>query len=68
MSRGLRVAGERGLDEAKLAHFFTIEGAVDVDVDDVIHVNGMYRHGFLMAPALALDLVSVLAKEPAHAH
>jgi len=37
-------------------------------VDDVIHVNGMYRHGFLMAPALALDLVSVLAKEPAHAH
>ncbi|WP_303704596.1 FAD-dependent oxidoreductase [Celeribacter baekdonensis] len=37
-------------------------------VGDVIHVNGMYRHGFLMAPALALDLVSVLAKEPAHAH
>jgi len=37
-------------------------------VGDVIHVNGLYRHGFLMAPALALDLVSVLAKEPAHAH
>lgn len=37
-------------------------------VGDVIHVNGMYRHGFLMAPALALDLVSVLAKELAHAH
>ena len=27
-------------------------------VGDVIHVNGMYRHGFLMAPALALDLVT----------
>lgn len=37
-------------------------------VGDVIHINGMYRHGFLMAPALALDLVSLLAKEPAYAH
>lgn len=32
-----------------------------------IHINGMYRHGFLMAPALAMDLARLLTKEPAHA-
>lgn len=31
--------------------------------DGVIHVNGMYRHGFLMAPALAGDLVALIEKE-----
>ncbi|MBY6120473.1 FAD-dependent oxidoreductase [Mameliella alba] len=33
-----------------------------------IHLNGLYRHGFLMAPVLAEDLAAMLAKEPAHAH
>lgn len=32
-----------------------------------IHLNGMYRHGFLMAPALAADLVLMLKQEIAHA-
>lgn len=34
------------------------------------HVNGMNRHGFLMAPVLALDLVRLMQNEevPAHAH
>lgn len=35
---------------------------------DVIHINGMYRHGFLMAPAIAADLVAHLSKEMTHAH
>ncbi|MFB2594477.1 FAD-dependent oxidoreductase [Paracoccus sp. p4-l81] len=33
-----------------------------------IHVNGMYRHGFLMAPVLAADLVAALHKGIAYAH
>lgn len=33
-----------------------------------IHVNGMYRHGFLMAPVLAVELVALLHKELSHAH
>lgn len=32
-----------------------------------LHLNGLYRHGFLMAPALAGNLVALLLKEPAHA-
>lgn len=34
---------------------------------DRLHLNGMYRHGFLLAPALAGDLAALLTKEPAHA-
>ena len=37
------------------------------DIGGVIHVNGMYRHGFLMAPAMAADLVTHLSKEHTHA-
>lgn len=37
-------------------------------IGDRIHLNGLYRHGFLMAPVLAMDLVSLLAREPAYAH
>ncbi|MDX1780824.1 MAG: FAD-dependent oxidoreductase [Thalassovita sp.] len=33
-----------------------------------IHFNGMYRHGFLMAPALAGDLVQMLQEESTDAH
>jgi glycine oxidase len=29
----------------------------------VFHVNGMYRHGYLMAPALAADLCAVILRE-----
>lgn len=32
------------------------------------HLNGMYRHGFLMAPVLAMELVGLLTEESAHAH
>ncbi len=32
-----------------------------------IHVNGMYRHGFLMAPVLALQLAQMMKEELAHA-
>ncbi|OCX61180.1 thiamine biosynthesis protein thio [Thioclava sp. SK-1] len=35
---------------------------------DRIHLNGLYRHGFLMAPSLADDLVQLLQKGPAYAH
>ncbi|MGD9917340.1 MAG: FAD-dependent oxidoreductase [Paenirhodobacter sp.] len=35
---------------------------------DRLHLNGLYRHGFLMAPVLALDLVALLQKETADAH
>jgi len=35
---------------------------------DRIHINGMYRHGFLMAPALAEDLAQLLTHEVHHAH
>ncbi len=35
---------------------------------DRIHVNGMYRHGFLMAPVLAERLAIALTQEIAHAH
>ncbi|KEP71333.1 thiamine biosynthesis protein thio [Thioclava dalianensis] len=34
---------------------------------DRIHVNGMYRHGFLMGPILAARLVAHFAQETAHA-
>ncbi|MFD1883151.1 FAD-dependent oxidoreductase [Paracoccus pacificus] len=34
---------------------------------DRIHLNGMYRHGFLMAPALAGDLARLMTKELTHA-
>jgi glycine oxidase len=34
---------------------------------DRIHLNGMYRHGFLMAPVLAEELAQMLIQEPAHA-
>lgn len=34
---------------------------------DRIYLNGLYRHGFLLAPALAEDLAALLLKEPAHA-
>ena len=33
-----------------------------------LHLNGMYRHGFLMAPILAERLAERLCKEMAHAH
>lgn len=32
-----------------------------------IHVNGMYRHGFLMAPVLAVQLAQMMTEELAHA-
>lgn len=34
---------------------------------DRLHLNGLYRHGFLMAPVLAEDLAAMMIKEPAHA-
>ncbi|MFV0244872.1 MAG: FAD-dependent oxidoreductase [Qingshengfaniella sp.] len=34
---------------------------------DRIHLNGMYRHGFLTAPILAERLAAALATEPHHA-
>ncbi len=37
-------------------------------VGDTIHVNGMYRHGFLMAPVLAMDLARMMTEETTHAH
>lgn len=37
-------------------------------IGDRFHVNGMYRHGFLMAPVLATDLVQLLKREVADAH
>lgn len=35
---------------------------------DRIHLNGLYRHGFLMAPVLAMKLAAQLEKERSHAH
>ncbi len=35
---------------------------------DRIHVNGMYRHGFLMAPVLAMRLAQMMTEETLHAH
>lgn len=35
---------------------------------DRIHVNGMYRHGFLMAPVLATALARMMKEELTHAH
>lgn len=35
---------------------------------DRIHMNGLYRHGFLMAPVLARDLAAEMENELAHAH
>lgn len=32
---------------------------------DVIHVNGFFRHGFLLAPAMAREAVSLLERIPA---
>lgn len=37
-------------------------------IGDRFHLNGMYRHGFLMAPVLAMDLAKLLQTELAHAH
>ncbi|MEZ5715540.1 MAG: FAD-dependent oxidoreductase [Paracoccaceae bacterium] len=37
-------------------------------IGDAIHLNGMYRHGFLMAPVLAMELAGIMTKEMAHAH
>lgn len=34
---------------------------------DRIYINGMYRHGFLMAPALAGEVARMLMQEPAYA-
>lgn len=33
-----------------------------------IHVNGLYRHGFLLAPALAAELATQFRQEDRHAH
>lgn len=38
-----------------------------VQVDGVLHVNGLYRHGFLLAPAMARRVASKLL-EPARQH
>lgn len=35
---------------------------------DRIHMNGMHRHGFLMAPVLATDLAQQLCQEVSHAN
>ncbi len=35
---------------------------------DRIHVNGMYRHGFLMAPVIAGELARMMTEETANAH
>ncbi|OWU84303.1 thiamine biosynthesis protein thio [Oceanicola sp. 22II-s10i] len=35
---------------------------------DRIHLNGMYRHGFLMAPILAQQLARMMTEELTHAH
>lgn len=32
------------------------------------HLNGLYRHGFLMAPVLAIELANLIQTEFAHAH
>jgi glycine oxidase len=37
-------------------------------IGDTLHLNGMYRHGFLMAPVLAMELATLLTRENAHAH
>lgn len=37
-------------------------------IGDRIHMNGMYRHGFLMAPVLARDLAQMMVKDLAHAN
>ncbi|MGR3379414.1 FAD-dependent oxidoreductase [Salipiger abyssi] len=37
-------------------------------IGDRIEVNGMYRHGFLMAPVLATELVEMMNEEMSHAH
>ena len=36
--------------------------------DDRIHLNGLYRHGFLMAPVLAVQLAAQFERDPTHAH
>ena len=36
-----------------------------VRIGDAIHVNGFYRHGFLLAPAMAQEAVSLLERVPA---
>jgi glycine oxidase len=33
-----------------------------------LHLNGLYRHGFLMAPVLAESLAETLNEELSHAH
>ncbi len=39
-----------------------------IALDGVVHVNGLYRHGYLMAPALARQVAEMLAptKEASH--
>ena len=37
-------------------------------IGDTFYLNGLYRHGFLMAPVLATDLAIALNKELADAH
>ncbi|WP_460275390.1 FAD-dependent oxidoreductase [Celeribacter sp. ULVN23_4] len=36
--------------------------------DTGFHINGMYRHGFLMAPVLGMELAGLLTQENADAH
>ncbi|WP_226553899.1 FAD-dependent oxidoreductase [Celeribacter naphthalenivorans] len=36
--------------------------------DTGFHINGMYRHGFLMAPVLGMELAGLLTQESADAH
>ncbi|MHB2266005.1 glycine oxidase ThiO [Aliihoeflea sp. PC F10.4] len=36
-----------------------------VRIGDAVHVNGFYRHGFLLAPAMAREAVSLLERVPA---
>lgn len=36
--------------------------------DGVFSVNGMFRHGFLLAPAMAQQLMQLLSQEPHHAN
>ncbi len=35
---------------------------------DVLHLNGLYRHGFLLAPAMAARVARHLIPETTHAH
>ncbi|UWR03801.1 FAD-dependent oxidoreductase [Ruegeria conchae] len=39
-----------------------------VQFGDTLHLNGLYRHGFLLAPAMAARVVQHLIPETKHAH